>query len=68
MLSSIKGLKGRLLKAVERSAGIRSYDPASNSKNVIMYKDTSDSSEAHNSEAPDPSGHFASDLEKIGAV
>ena len=33
-----------------------------------MYKDTSDSSEAHNSEAPDPSGHFASNLAMIGAV
>ena len=38
-------LKGRLLKAVARSSDIRSYDVASNSKNRIMYKDTSDSSE-----------------------
>ena len=33
-----------------------------------MYKDTSDSSEAHNSETPGPSGDFASDLAMIGAV
>ena len=58
-------LKGRLLKAVERTL---SCDSASNSKTGKKYKDTSDSSEAHNSEALGPSGHFASDLATIGQV
>ena len=58
-------LKGRLLKAVERTL---SCDSASNSKVEKRVKDTSDSSEAHNSEALGPSGHFASDLAMIGQV
>ena len=58
-------LKGRLLKAVERTM---SYDVASNSNGAEKYKDTPESSEAHNSETPGPSGHFASDLAMIGQV
>ena len=63
--SGLGYLKGRLLKAVERTL---SCDSASNSKVEKRVKDTSDSSEAHNSEALGPSGHFASDLAMIGQV
>ena len=61
-------LKGRLLKAVARPADILSYDVASTSKMEKKYKDTSDSSEAHNSETTSPPGHFASNLAMIGQV
>mgnify|MGYP000592604537 CR=1 FL=1 len=58
-------LKGRLLKAVERTL---SWDPASKTKVERKYKDTSDSSEAQHSETPGPSGDFASELATIGCV
>ena len=55
-------LKGRLLKAVARTL---SCGVASKTKTENKYKDTSDSSEAQHSEAPSPSGHFASDLARV---
>ena len=58
-------LKGRLLKAVERTL---SCGVASKTKTENKYKDTSDSSEAEHSETTSPPGHFASDLARIGAV
>ena len=59
---TLRALKGRLLKAVERTL---SWNPASKTKVEIKYKDTSDSNEAQHSETPSPSGDFASDLVRI---
>ena len=61
---NLSQLKGRLLKAVERTL---SCGVASNSKTENKYKDTSDSTEDEHSETTSPPGHFASEFARIEA-
>ena len=61
-------LKGPAAESCSKTSWYLELRRREHFKDGKKYKDTSDSSEAHNSETTSPPGHFASNLAMIGQV